>query len=569
MNLKDLAAAKKIPLDHLQHLKLFDVPGGGVGIPYWDSNTEPLYERKRGVPGRPRFDQPPGVPLRAYGLWLLSDFRGRATRSLSLVEGESDCWALWLHGYPALGIPGSNALATLTDECVRGFERVELFREPGLSGQTFIAGMCRRLRELNFRGQVLEVTLADVKDPCDLHAKHANKRSAFEAAWNAALAQARLVDLGSQENGRVNVNGDLHLERIIRLGSEIEPQEVEYLWPGVIPLSLLTTFAGQTSQGKTFVACDIMARITNGDRWPDGSQGWVGKEKALLITGDDDADNTLVPRLIEAGADMDKVVFLTEKAQAEWNMHALKTLDIALEQAGGDVRLVIIDPPTSFLADIDDHKNAQLRAVLTSFKDWAKRQRVAVILITHVNKGGANKVEAMARVMGSVAWCTGVRTAYMFAADPNDDSRFLFCCLKNNLGPKAPTQAYRIIQGEKVGRVEWLGEVDTTADEALASKGKNRKVVASEWLIGKFAQKLEWQSDDLFRAAREEGVSRSAIFEARRVLNLPKARKVTNLDGEACWFWWVPCDWEKFHDVQVFQMTPTNETLEPLEPLGK
>ena len=73
----------------------------------------------------------------------------------------------------------------------------------------------------------------------------------------------------------------------------------------------LTTFAGQTSQGKTFVACDIAARVTMGQPWPDGTPGWAGSGQVLYITGDDEADDTLVPRMEEAGADMDKICFLT------------------------------------------------------------------------------------------------------------------------------------------------------------------------------------------------------------------------------------------------------------------
>ena len=73
---------------------------------------------------------------------------------------------------------------------------------------------------------------------------------------------------------------------------------------------------------------------------------------------------------------------------------------------------------------------------------------------------------------------------------------------------------------------------------------KYRDLAAAEWLIGKFREKLEWRADDLFRAAREESISRSAIFEAKGRLNLPRCKKVTDKDGNVCWFWWVPADWQ-------------------------
>ena len=348
-------------------------------------------------------------------------------------------------------------------------------------------------------------------------------------------------------------------ERIVFRGSEVEPKEVVWLWPGRIPLGKLTTFAGQTSQGKTFVACEIASRVTKGLPWPDGKPGGGRGGQVLFITGDDDVEDTLVPRLQEAGADLERIVFLTEKAQAGWSMAALGVLDLAIRQVGGCVQLVVIDPPTSFLHNVDDHKNAELRAVLTPFKDWAKRQGVAVVMITHVNKGGGQQVEAMARVMGSVAWVTGVRTAYMFAADPEQGERQLFLTLKNNLGPKAKALAYRVVAGTVSGRVEWLGEVETTADEAVNKPRKSsRSVVASEWMIERFRERLEWESEALFEAGKREGVSRNAIFEAKRILELPKPRKSVALDGSVSWVWWVPINWHRLANHG------TNGTVDPV-----
>ncbi len=286
------------------------------------------------------------------------------------------------------------------------------------------------------------------------------------------------------------------------------------------------------------------ARVSRGLPWPDGQPARVSGQ-VLFITGDDDADDTLVPRLLEADAEMDRVVFLTEKAQAEWTMAALSSLDVALDQGGHEFCLVVIDPPTSFLDGIDEHKNAEVRSLLTPFKDWAKRRRVAVVFITHVNKGGSLQLEAMSRVMGSVAWVSGVRTAYMFVPD-EEEGRQLFLTLKNNLSPKSKGLAYRIV-GDTVGRVEWLGEVDTTADQALrnghGSKRQPRGQIASEWLVERFREQLTWSANELFERAKQEGISRNAVFEAKRTLSLPKARKVIAVDGSASYTWWVPEDW--------------------------
>jgi putative DNA primase/helicase len=339
-------------------------------------------------------------------------------------------------------------------------------------------------------------------------------------------------------------------EQIIYRASSVKPRKVEWLWPARIPLGKLTTFAGVGGLGKTFTLCDIASRVTNGGPLPDDHTRHFERGQVLFVSGEDDPEDTLVPRLIEMGADLNAVIFLKTAVQDAFTLHDLKTLDLAVHQAGG-VRMVVIDPPTSYLGGVDDHKNAELRQLLSPLASWTARQRLATIMNTHVNKG-QGKVEALMRVMGSVAWVNAVRAAHLFARDPDDHTRRVFVPMKNNLGKERRGLAYRIVETAELARVEWLGEVDTTADEAASSQPKRgrREIQAAEWLTERFREQLEWPSDRLFQAAREAGVSRSAIFEAKETLSLPKARKTIGQDGDACWVWWVPSDWEGFQVVQ-------------------
>jgi putative DNA primase/helicase len=389
--------------------------------------------------------------------------------------------------------------------------------------------------------------IARLTEAATPRAPEAEARSSIRSGLEAGKLQPRGVPEGSRPAPAAPPPPPEGVAVIV-WASSIPPRPVEWLWPCRVPLGKLTTFAGQTGQGKTFVTCDIIARLTRGEPWPYLGGECCDPGTALFISGDDDADDTIIPRLIELGADLGRVAFLTEEVQENWTMMALQTLDRALEGMLADgrpaPRLVVIDPPTSYLQGVDDHKNAELRAVLTPLKHWAARRRVAVILITHVNKSGGAKVEAMARVMGSVAWITGVRCAHMFVADPEDGTRQMFIPLKSNLGPKGKGLAYRIVGTPACAKIEWLGEVDLTADEAMnKERGLPRRVVASQWLIERFGEKREWPSDELFRAAAQEGISRNAIFEAKEKLQLPRARRYVAPDGSLTYVWWVPEDW--------------------------
>lgn len=383
----------------------------------------------------------------------------------------------------------------------------------------------------------------------------------FRSGWESGTASPRelpaprkgppMAKLGPGAAGAAS-KGIVPDGKILVRASEIKPRKVEWLWPARVPLGKLTTFAGHGGLGKTFVLCDISARVTRGDVWPDAPQGPPTEPgQVLFISGEDDPDDTLVPRMIEVGAVLSKIAFFRPQVMNQFSLANVPMLDAALLELGSGCRLVVIDPPTSYLKGVDDHKNSELREVLTPLADWASLRRVAIIFNTHVNKP-QGKVEAMARVMGSVAWINAVRAGHMFAKDPDDNEKRLFVPMKSNLGPTRKGLAYRLVaSGDELARVEWLGEVDTTADQAVNSeKGKTRKVVAKDWLIDAFRAKRCWSSDELFAAAKQEGVSRDAVFAAKDILGLPKARKVTLANGDVQWSWWVPDDWPHLADPE-------------------
>jgi putative DNA primase/helicase len=339
-------------------------------------------------------------------------------------------------------------------------------------------------------------------------------------------------------------------ESIIIRASDVKPRKVEWLWAGRIPLGKLTTFAGQGGLGKTFVMLDIAARVTRGTPWPDAPDVPQQPGQVLFLSGEDDPDDTLVPRLIELGADLTKVAFLRFEVQDRFTLADLATLDLALEQIGPGVRFVGIDPPACFLGEVDDHRNAEVRSLLSPLKSWAGRHRLATVFNTHFTKSGGGKIEAVERVMASVAWVNAVRAAHAFAKDPDDESqeRVFFLPMKMNLGKKKKALAYRILETNTVtemAKVDWLGEVDMNADDAVNRKEKKpvRKERALEWLILRFREKLEWLSESFFEMGKQEGISRSALFEAKAAFAI--CCRKDRSDGLL--YWYVPADWPYFN----------------------
>lgn len=127
-----------------------------------------------------------GSPV-PYGLWKLENFRESAGY-LILVEGESDAWTLWKHGFPALGIPGADLTGSLDASHVQGFSRIYILQEPDKGGDTFKRRMAERLRAVRWKGELFTVPMPPAtKDP---NALYLRDRDGFEAAFQQLLDTA-------------------------------------------------------------------------------------------------------------------------------------------------------------------------------------------------------------------------------------------------------------------------------------------------------------------------------------------------------------------------------------------
>ncbi len=190
LKLAEYAAAKRLPLDFLSGLGIVDSPKG-IRIPYSNEKGEVIAWRVRhSLSGPTRFSWSKGSTVIPYGLWLLN--RAKEAKRVILVEGESDAQTLWVHGFPALGLPGASTFKPAHAELLKGLHIVYVVREPDQGGQTFVTKVAAGLGAVEFAGELREVVLP-VKD---VSALHMADPEAFPAAFQAALDAAQAVDLG-------------------------------------------------------------------------------------------------------------------------------------------------------------------------------------------------------------------------------------------------------------------------------------------------------------------------------------------------------------------------------------
>jgi len=276
----------------------------------------------------------------------------------------------------------------------------------------------------------------------------------------------------------------------------VTPRVVSWVWQHRIPLGKLTLFAGDSDEGKSTVLLDIAAKITSDSQWPDGTGARKGA--ALIASTEDDYEDTVVPRLMAAGADLNLCHAIgLDAPDVKTLCREIERKVEALRDGRPKVKAVLIDPLSAFLGKVDGHNEGAVRVMLRPLLEAAMKHRFAVISLHHTRKSGSGG-SAKDQVSGSKAFVAVARSAFLVARDRDDETKHLVLPLKGNLVADANKSglAYRIVGTDltlrtrlgavttSVPRIQWLDEaVTVSADEALeAVRGRPTKLSeVSDW----------------------------------------------------------------------------------------
>jgi putative DNA primase/helicase len=326
---------------------------------------------------------------------------------------------------------------------------------------------------------------------------------------------------------------------VVRRAADIQPERVRWLWPGRLPTGALAILAGDPGLSKSTLALEIAARVTRGDEWPDGREGCEAGS-VLILSAEDDAAATIIPRLIAHGADLDKIELVDGVGDAKSGDRTVSlSLDLGLIRAHldsrSDWRLVIVDPISAYTPGVDTHRNADVRSLLAPLSAAAAERGLCVLAVTHLNKQGGGP--AVYRAMGSLAFVAAARVAHLVARDNQDSDRRLLLTMKNNLAPDNDGMAYRVETCEEgpaqgVGRVVWEPTpIHMTADDLTkqepgegsgGSTGRHgsRLAEAEAWLLDALRDGPRPGRFLMADAMADEGFGEQTIRKAARKLGV-------------------------------------------------
>lgn len=338
-------------------------------------------------------------------------------------------------------------------------------------------------------------------------------------------------------------------EVVLLNGADIEPEPVRWLWPGWLALGKLHILAGAPGQGKTTIALACAATVTIGGRWPDTSRCEPGN--ILIWSGEDDPADTLLPRLLAAGADRARCYFVTGtridgEVQSFDPARDMGALEAQAYRIGG-IKLLIVDPVVSAVAG-DSHKNTEVRRALQPLVDLASRLDAAVLGISHFSKGGAGSDPA-SRVVGSIAFTAVARVVLVAAkvrGDEDEQNRRILARGKSNIGPDDGGFEYHIEQAEPLpgihaSYIAWGKSVAGSArdlltePEADSEQGGNTSALAEaeEFLI-QLLKDGATPTKYVESEAKAAGIAMRTVRRASDVLGIKK-RKL-----QGAWYWDQP-----------------------------
>jgi hypothetical protein len=358
--------------------------------------------------------------------------------------------------------------------------------------------------------------------------------------------QQRYIDRGA--GARPSSRAHLKVTR----ASDVTPQLIRWLWPGKIALGKPTLVAGDPGLGKSMLTVNLAAHVSTAMDWP-AAGGRCPQGDVLFISAEDDAADTIRPRLDAAGADPKRVhlvggvVSLNADGGPEQRLLSLRRdVELVREAAMAlpELRLIVVDPVSAYLDGADSHCNAEVRGLIAPLSELAGFLGAAIVFVTHLNKGGSGG-SALYRATGSLAFVAAARAAYLVSKDKADPGVRLFLPLKNNLGPDMTGLSYRIDELNGVPFVKWDTEpVTTTADDAL---GRNDKGDDCESTLA--ADAADWlrdvlslapvPSDDVKKHAKAAGYSWATIRRAQAALGV-KPQRVGGAGGAGAWRWVLP-----------------------------
>jgi hypothetical protein len=316
--------------------------------------------------------------------------------------------------------------------------------------------------------------------------------------------------------------------RLIRM-SDIETEQVRWLWYPFIPYGKVTIIQGDPGEGKTSFVLAMIALLTTGKPLPEVTVA-VEPISVIYQSAEDGLADTIKPRLEASGADCSRVLVIDESDKG------LTLCDERLEQAVQETgaKLIVLDPLQAYLGDnVDMYRANEVRPVFKRLCAMADRTGCAIILIGHMNK--AQGLKSSYRGLGSIDFRAAARSVLLVGRLKSDPSVRVVAHDKSSLAPEGKSIAFLL---DADNGFQWIGYCDVSVDDVLSGTGSvQTKTTQMEDELRRMLTEPVL-AEDVFRRAAELSISERTVKIAKKNLDIQSDR----IDGR--WYW-------RFHESRV------------------
>lgn len=336
----------------------------------------------------------------------------------------------------------------------------------------------------------------------------------------------------SKDNNSVSQNKENLNEEIkdFYTFDERTPKEIEWLWKPYIVKGNLNIIMGDGGVGKSYLITWLVSAISKGAKIPFSTEHFkLGK--SILQNSEDDPDDTILPRLNKNDVDVSKIgAFDEEKEFLE--VQQIKRLEDRINEFKPEI--VILDPIQSFVGDINNNSQTEVKKALKPLKQLARKYNCAIVMIMHLNKN--NSAKASQRANGSTEYITSSRSAILVTENLENTSERLFIPVKSNLMKESEknTLSFKISDD---GKIEWLenkGKIN--ADDVLNSFETQDVLhsIAKGFIIGALSRG-DILANDLKNLVLDNGISEKMYNITKAKLN--KENLIDNYQKDKKYYW--------------------------------
>lgn len=341
--------------------------------------------------------------------------------------------------------------------------------------------------------------------------------------------------------------------------SDVQMRPVSWLWEGKLARGKVSLIQGDPGLGKSMLLASLAAVVTRGGAWPV-TRDQCPQGSVLILSAEDDAEDTLAPRLEAAGADLTRVHILDAiQSELENGEKVTRGFDLSQDIARliikmreiGDVRLVSIDPVLAYVGQTkDSHKTSDVRGILAPLNVAAYEAGAAIILVNHLNK--STGMSAINRGTGSNAWAAAARAVFGVIADKEDQGKRYFLTLKNNLGADGTEtnlsyriESYQLPASDPeiiTARIMWDSQPVTQSAKELfaqnddAGSGEKNDTDEAKDYLTEILRDGPMRVKTLQQKTRDAGHNWPTVRLAKRLLNIVSRRSGF---GEGSYMEWL------------------------------